>query len=101
MKIILYCLFPLQKRNNDFYKDPSGKTVAMYPKELVYPRQGGEFTLEEIRARLPQYQVNFDEFDDNGMEFTCMAPIPPVYESSDVKKVKEHHENVSTSYVQC
>ena len=27
----------------------------MYPKDQVYPKEGGEVQLEQLRARLPQY----------------------------------------------
>ena len=30
-----------------------------YPKELVYPREGGEIQLEQVKARLPQYTPSF------------------------------------------
>ena len=88
-------IFPsVQERNEAFYKDESGKTMVMYPKELVYPPSGGEYSLEEIRARLPQYQVDFDNCEDIGMELTCVPQIPPVYKSSDVKKVGENVRSV-------
>ena len=48
-----------------FYNaDP--KVKIMYPKKLVYPPEGGEYCLEELRAL--QYPCNDD--DDNGMEMT-------------------------------
>lgn len=30
-----------------------------YPKEIVYPREGGEIQLELVKARLPQYTPSF------------------------------------------
>lgn len=44
----------------------------MYPKELVYPRGGGEFSLEMIRAGMEVYQVPAEDGNDSGMDFTCM-----------------------------
>ena len=49
-----------------FYNaDP--KVKIMYPKKSVYPPEGGEYCLEELRAF--QYPCNDDD-DDNGMEMT-------------------------------
>ena len=39
----------------------------MYPKKLVYPINGGEYSLEELRAA--QYPCE-EENDENGMEMT-------------------------------
>ena len=41
------------ERNAVFYKQEG--VVNMYPKEEVYPREGGELQLEQLKARLPQY----------------------------------------------
>ena len=46
-------------RNKAFYSQ-SGQTVC-YPKALVYPAEGGEVTLEEIRGRMEQYKPTFSE----------------------------------------
>ena len=40
----------------------------MYPKKLIYPPEGGEYCLEELRAI--HYHCNVDDDDDNGMEMT-------------------------------
>lgn len=37
-----------------------------YPKELVYPQEGGELQPEIVRARLPQYTPSF--LNDSGGE---------------------------------
>ena len=47
-----------------FY-NPGPKVKIMYPKKSVYPPEGGEYCLEELRAL--QYHCNDD---DNGMEMT-------------------------------
>ena len=46
-----------------FY-DAGPKVKVMYPKKLVYPPEGGEYCLEELRA--VKYPCN----DDDGMEMT-------------------------------
>lgn len=43
-----------------------------YPKELVYPREGGENQLEMVKARLPQYTPSFlnDSVGECDMDMT-------------------------------
>ncbi|XP_065883553.1 uncharacterized protein [Dysidea avara] len=53
------------ERNEAFYAGRNAK--VMYPKQLVYPPNGGEFSLEELRAA--QYPCE-EEDDENGMEMT-------------------------------
>ena len=75
-----------QVRDDAFYHQ--GLAQVMYPKELVYPRNGGEFSLEMIRARMQVYQVRAEDGNDSIMDFTCMpgdlvhnARNVPVYKS--------------------
>lgn len=42
------------ERNEAFYSQPGLKYC--YQKHLVYPPSGGDFSLEQIRASLPQYR---------------------------------------------
>lgn len=49
-----------------FY-NPGRNVKVMYPKQLVYPSNGGEYSLEELRAA--QYPCE-EENDENGMEMT-------------------------------
>jgi len=48
-----------------FY-NPGCNVKLMYPKQLVYPSNGGEYSLEELRAA----QYSCREEDENGMEMT-------------------------------
>lgn len=73
-------------RDDAFYHQ--GPCQVMYPKELVYPRGGGEVSLEMIRAGMDVYQVPVEDGNDSGMDFTCMpgdlihnAKNLPVYKS--------------------
>ena len=63
------------ERNAGFYKQDG--FVAAYPKYHVYPPEGGEVQLEQLRARLPKYcpppshfapKISYDD-----MEMTCCA----------------------------
>ena len=58
---------PQSDRNEAFYSQPG--VLLVYPKELVYPAEGGEFQLEQLRGQLPQYQPVFpDELSLSGGE---------------------------------
>ena len=46
----------------------------MYPKELVYPPEGGEYSLEEIRAKMKRYQF-IPEPVEQTMDFTCLPKV--------------------------
>ena len=51
---------PLQSdRNEAFYSQPG--VLVMYPKDLAYPTEGGEFQLEQLRGQLPQYKPDFPD----------------------------------------
>ena len=76
----------IQVRDNAFYHQGPGQ--VMYPKELVYPRDGGEVSLEMIRAKMEVYQVPAEDGNESAMDFTCMpgdlihnAKNLPVYKS--------------------
>lgn len=58
-------MFYLQSERNDaFYDQP--RVQFHYPKHLIYPKEGGEVSLEQIKASLPQYCPLFP--DDEGEE---------------------------------
>ena len=47
-------MFYLQSERNDAFYDQPGVQFH-YPKYLIYPKEGGEVSLEQIKASLPQY----------------------------------------------
>ena len=70
-------------------KVDSGKTgdgvQCCYPKDMIYPPDGKEMQLEQVRALLPQYQPIFPEYFVEGecdMElteaFNSMVPISDI-----------------------
>lgn len=46
-------MYVQSERNDGFYIQPGLK--VQYQKELVYPRSGGEVSLEQLRGALPRY----------------------------------------------
>ncbi len=60
------------ERNEAFYAQPG--VVAVYQKLQVYPKEGGEFQPEQLRACLPQYRPNFpnDSAGEMDMEMTTV-----------------------------
>lgn len=82
----------MQVRDDKFYHQ--GLCQIMYPKELVYPRGGGEVSLEMIRAKMEMYQVPAEDGNDSVMEFTCM-PGDPIHnlKSLPVYKGRSHAEH--------
>ena len=69
------------------------KQVVMYPKNKVYPPEGGEFQLEQLRAALPQYRYHPPEETDCDMEMTTAYPgnitelVPVIPSAERGKKV--------------
>lgn len=55
-----------------FYSHPG----LCYPKRLIYPPEGGEYQLEQLRGALPRYQPVFPAQDGAGddMEMTMAQP---------------------------
>ena len=66
-----------QSERNDAFYNPPGVTHT-YPRKLVYPPEGGEYTLEMLRASLPQYRPSFPndcDTEEVDMEMTMAYPI--------------------------
>ncbi len=57
-----------------------------YPKDRVYPATGGEFSLEMLRAMLPQYKLPpEDESCDMELTMACAGDISVMVPSSGTK----------------
>lgn len=71
--IYLYFCSLQSERNDAFYNQPGVKYC--YAKELVYPREGGELSVEHLRARLLQYRPTFleDQQGECDMDITMAA----------------------------
>ena len=73
-----YSLFSnSQSERNDAFYNPPG-VIHTYPRKLVYPPEGGEYTLEMLRASLPQYRPSFPndcDTEEVDMEMTMAYPI--------------------------
>ena len=68
---------PQSDRNEAFYSQPG--VVLVYPKELVYPAEGGEFQLEQLRGQLPQYRPVFpDQLSLSGGEMEMEMTVADV-----------------------
>ena len=94
-------------RDDKFYHQ--GICQVMYPKELVYPRSGGEASLEMIRAKMEKYQVLPEDVNDSVMEFTCMPGDPintlkglPVYKGrSNVEHPIQLAQVCGSAHIHC
>ena len=63
------------ERNEVFYRQPG--VECHYMKQLVYPPNGGEQSLEHIRASLPQYAPTLPREESSGecdMDITQAQP---------------------------
>lgn len=64
--LVYLVVFHLQSERNDAFYDQPGVKFH-YPKDLIYPKTGGEVSLEHVKASLPQYCPLFpDEEEGEG-----------------------------------
>ena len=69
--------FPQSERNATFYNQNGYSTC--YPKKAVYPPEGGELQLEQLRARMPRYcppptyYVHKVSFSETGSVCVCVC----------------------------
>ena len=79
-----------------------------YSKELVYPREGGEASLEQIKARLPQYcpsslddmegECDMDMTMAGGGHITMHVPCVPDLFKPGAKQLVQSSSSTNNTY---